>query len=390
MTRLGVCYPAGFSAAGLAAGLKPSGKPDLALVANDSANPVSAYVTTSNRFPAAPVKALRELPGRHRITHVILNSGNANAATGNRGAEDVRKTVMALAHATGAPADTLAVCSTGVIGQYLPVETLIGAVNDLVEQLSPAGGLAAAEAIMTTDTTAKIYQHSPNGTWRIGGMAKGAGMIAPALATMLCVVTTDALVDQKTAREALQAAVAKTFNRTDTDGCLSTNDTVILMSSGASGHQPNPTDFATAVEAACADLAQQLRADAEGAAHTIDIVVTGATDEAAAEAVGRAVSRSLLVKTAIFGGDPNWGRILSQVGSVPASQAPFDPQDVTVAINNVTLYREGTLVEDAHCDLASCRHVVIEISLGAGPAGASIATTDLTHEYVSINSEYTT
>lgn len=436
----GVCYPRGFRAAGITAGLKASGLPDLALVENRGSYVTSATVTTTNRMCAAPVRHLRQQSRRSSLTHVILNSGNANAATGQRGYQHVLDTVEALVQATGAERGQIAVCSTGVIGQLMDIERLTNAIPTLVESLSETAGQDAACAICTTDTRPKTYsaEISAQGrTWRVGGMVKGAGMLAPAMATMLCVITTDAHISAHLAQTALEKAVARTFNRTDTDGCMSTNDTVILLSSGESGCAPSAGQFETALENACTDLAGQLVADAEGAHHRLNIEVVGAHSEDGAEAVARAVARSNLVKTAIFGGDPNWGRILSEVGTVPASIASYEPEQVDISINGIQLCAEGTLIEPAPSvqlagplsvsrattGVGQARReepgqsgnqetspgadrettatsspeneptiplVTVTIDLHAGPHAATIYTTDLTYDYVTINSEYTT
>lgn len=419
----GVCYPRGFRAAGVTAGLKASVLPDLALVENRGEQVSSAVVTTSNRMCAAPVQHLRQQSGRANLTHVILNSGNANAATGQRGYQHVLATVEALAQATGAERGQIAVCSTGVIGQLMDIETLTGAIPTLVEALSETGGEDAATAICTTDTRTKTHAEQVGAegrSWRVGGMVKGAGMLAPAMATMLCVITTDAQVSAQLAQSALEKAVSRTFNRTDTDGCMSTNDTVILLNSGQSGCAPSAAEFETALENACADLAGQLVADAEGAHHRLNIEVVGADSEDGAEAVARAVARSNLVKTAIFGGDPNWGRILSEVGTVPASVAAYEPDQVDIAINGVQLCAGGALIApvptvklagplpvsraatgvgqaaDRETPVTSSPEndpiplVTVTIDLHAGPHSATIYTTDLTYDYVTINSEYTT
>ncbi|MDO5049926.1 MAG: bifunctional glutamate N-acetyltransferase/amino-acid acetyltransferase ArgJ [Actinomycetaceae bacterium] len=388
-TSSGVCFPRGFQASGLAAGLKASGNLDLALVANNGAHPASAAVFTSNRVVAAPVTYTRELMQASTVTHVILNAGNANACTGRRGMDDVRATVETLAAEAGVDQSQIAVCSTGVIGEYMEIDRLTRAIPALVNNLSEDGANLAARAIMTTDTVAKEIEIEKSG-WRIGGMAKGAGMLAPALATMLCVITTDAKVSKDVLAISLKRAVDVSFNRTDTDGCMSTNDTVIVLASGDSGIEADEAEFGAALEVACRDLAGKLRDDAEGASHSIDINVTGASSEAAAVEVARSVSRSNLVKTAIFGNDPNWGRILSQIGTVDPSVAPFDVNDVNVSINGVQICRNGGIGDPKDAlDLAASKLVTIDIELGAGDAQATVYTTDLTHDYVHENSAYT-
>lgn len=389
-TKSGVCFPLGFTAYGVAAGLKASGSLDLALVANNGANPASAAVFTTNRVVAEPVIYTRDLMKDHTVTHVILNSGNANACTGARGMQDVHSTVAALASEAGVEPTQIAVCSTGVIGEYMDTDRLTRAIPALVREANEDGANLAAQAIMTTDTVTKEVEIERDG-WRIGGMAKGAGMLAPAMATMLCVITTDVKIPEDVLARTLSRAVDVSFNRTDTDGCMSTNDTVIVLASGESGIEPDEAEFGAQLEVACRDLAGKLRDDAEGALHSIDITVTQASTEEAAVEVARAVSRSNLVKTAIFGNDPNWGRILSQIGTVDAKVAPFDVNDVNVSINGVQICRNGGIGEPKdELDLAASRLVSIEIELGAGDAQATVYTTDLTHDYVHENSAYTT
>ena len=285
-------------------------------------------------------------------------------------------------------------CSTGLIGVRLASEKLFAGIAPAIEALASDGGPAAAEAIMTTDSvpkTAHVTITDDAGSWTVGGMAKGAGMLAPALATMLAVVTTDAVVDAAQADAALRAATRSTFDRIDSDGAMSTSDTVTLMASGASGVAPDPETFAEAVREVCADLARQLVADAEGASHDIAVRVVGASSEDAAVAVARAVTRSNLFKAAIFGNDPNWGRIIAQVGTVPEDVAPFDPANIDVAINGVQVCRASGLGEDpTQLDLAASREVHVEIDLHAGDAEATVWTNDLTHAYVHENSAYST
>ncbi|MDO5719353.1 MAG: bifunctional glutamate N-acetyltransferase/amino-acid acetyltransferase ArgJ [Actinomycetaceae bacterium] len=388
--RKGVCFPRGFQASAAAAGLKTSGAVDVALVANHGERPTSAAVFTSNRVVAAPVAYSQKVMRDRSVTHVVLNSGNANACTGQRGYSDVLKTVQAVGQACGIDPEAVAVCSTGVIGEYLAIDALTDVIPSLSKALSSDSGESAARAIMTTDTVPKTVEYDFD-TWRIGGMAKGAGMLAPALATMLCVVTTDAVIDQRVLQRALTHAVENSFNRLDTDGCQSTNDTVIVLASGESGTTVDEADFTRELTLACTDLARKLCDDAEGASHTIDIHVTQASSKEAALAVARAVSRSALVKTAIFGNDPNWGRILSQIGTVDSQVAPFSVDAIDVSINGVTICRGGGIGEPKEkVDLASNRHVDITVRLGAGNSDATIYTTDLTHDYVHENSAYTT
>jgi glutamate N-acetyltransferase / amino-acid N-acetyltransferase len=390
----GVTAPAGFRASGVTAGLKPSGRPDLALVVNDGPLQVGAAVFTTNRVQGAPVKWSRQVVADGVVSAVVMNSGGANVSTGAAGFQDAHSTAERVADALGVSAGDVVVGSTGLIGERLPREILLTGVDAAALALEADGGRAAAVAIMTTDTvpkTSDITIPGDAGDWTVGGMAKGAGMLAPALATMLCVITTDAVVDAALADEALRTATGRTFDRVDSDGCMSTSDTVVLMASGASGVRPDPSGFLGAVESVCADLARQLVADAEGANHDIAITVTGASSEAAAVAVGRAVARSNLFKAAIYGNDPNWGRVLAQVGTVPEDVAPFDPDEVDVTINGVQVCRAGAGYQDRSLvDLSSQRVVTVLVDLHAGDAIATIWTNDLTHAYVTENSEYST
>lgn len=390
----GVTAPSGFRAAGVTAGLKDSGKPDLALVVNDGPLQVGAAVFTSNRVVGAPVVWSRQVVQDGVVSAVVLNSGGANVATGPEGFQDSHATAEKVAAGLGVSPGDVVVCSTGLIGVRLASEKLFAGIGPVVEVLAADGGLAAAEAIMTTDSvpkTAHVTVTGDSGTWTVGGMAKGAGMLAPALATMLVVLTTDAVVDAAQADAALRAATRTTFDRIDSDGAMSTSDTVTLMASGASGVAPALDELAAAVHEVCASLARQLVADAEGASHDIAVRVVGATSEDAAVAVARAVTRSNLFKAAIFGNDPNWGRIIAQVGTVPEDVAPFDPSLLDVSVNGVQVCRAAGLGEDpAGVDLASHREVHVEIDLHAGAAEATVWTNDLTHAYVHENSAYST
>lgn len=384
----------GFRAAGVTAGLKASGTPDLALVVNDGPQHAAAAVFTSNRVVGAPVMWSRQAVKDGAARAVVLNSGGANVCTGPGGFQDSHRTAEAVADQLGIGAIDVLVASTGLIGVRLAADKLLAGVPVAVESLADddGSGSAAATAIMTTDTVPKTAVRTietADGVVTVGGMAKGAGMLAPALATMLCVITTDAAVDAETADSALREATRLTFDRVDSDGAMSTSDTVVLMASGASGVVPEPAALTSAVTAVCADLARQLVADAEGASHDVAITVTGATTEDAALAVARAVSRSNLVKAAIFGNDPNWGRILSQVGTVPEHVAPFDPAELDVSINGVMVCRAGGAHESPDgVDLAASRDVGITIDLHAGDAEVTLWTNDLTHAYVHENSAY--
>jgi len=382
----------GFRAAGTAAGLKSTGKPDVALVVNDGPLDVAAAVFTSNRVVAAPVTWSRQVVADGRASAVVLNSGGANACTGPEGFLDTHRTAEHTAEALGISAGDTIVCSTGLIGVRLPMDKLLPGVDAAVTALSTDGGTDAAHAIMTTDTVAKtavVTVETATGTWTVGGMAKGAGMLAPGLATMLSVITTDAAVDAATADAALRAATTATFDRVDSDGCMSTNDTVVLLASGASGQTPTLDEIAAAVTEVSASLSRQLVADAEGASHDIAVEVVGAHSEDAAVAVARAVTRSNLFKAAVFGNDPNWGRVLSAVGTVPESVASFDASTLDVSINGVQVCRAGGVGEDRDLvDLAAQREVRVLVDLHAGDATATVWTNDLTHDYVHENSAY--
>ncbi len=391
---MSVTYPQGFVAAGVTAGLKSSGKPDVALVVNEGPRTDAAAVFTSNRVFAAPVAWSREAVADGRLDAVILNSGGANAATGAPGFQDAHATAERVAQVLQdqgrdvSPVD-IAVCSTGLIGLRLPMPTLLAGVDAAAGALSETGGTDAAVAIMTTDTVPKEVALERDG-WRIGGMAKGAGMLAPGMATMLCVITTDAVVSATHAQHALQEAVRTTLNRLDSDGCMSTNDTVLLLASGASGIQPSPADFQALLTDACHALSQQLLTDAEGASHDIAIRVVGATTEDAAEAVARAVARSNLFKAAVFGKDPNWGRVIAAVGTVPESVAPFDATQLDVHINGVHVCQAAGVGESRDLVSLDERAVDVLIDLHAGEATATVWTNDLTHDYVHENSAYST
>jgi len=390
----GVTFARGFRASGTTAGLKVSGKPDLALVVNDGPLQVGAAVFTSNRVVGHPVTWSRQVVSDGVVSAVVLNSGGANVCTGPDGFLDVHRTAETVADALGVSAGDVVVCSTGLIGERLPIETLLAGIGPARDALSEQGGPAAAGAIMTTDTVAKtahVEVPGDDGAWRVGGMAKGAGMLAPGLATMLCVITTDAVVDAALADAALRAATAQTFDRVDSDGCMSTSDTVTLLASGASGLTPDPAAFTAAVTAVAAQLARQLVADAEGATHDIAITVRGAQSQDAGLAVARAISRSNLFKAAVYGNDPNWGRILASVGTVPADVAAFEPDELDVSINGVMICRAGGAHEPrSKVDLAASREVQVLVDLHAGDETVTLWTNDLTHAYVSENSEYST
>ena len=383
---MSVTAPHGFRAAGVAAGLKPSGARDIAVVINDGPAHAAAAVFTANRVKAAPVLWSQQVARGGRIRAVLLNSGGANACTGPLGFTDTHSSAERLAERLADSAGEIAVCSTGLIGERLPMDLLLAGADAAVAEASRTGGLAAADAIRTTDTVAKIAFQRPDG-YTIGGMAKGAGMLAPALATMLCVLTTDADLDAGTLDTALRAATAVTFDRLDTDGCLSTHDTVLLLASGASGVRPSMGEFTGVLTDVCADLARQLQLDAEGANKMITIEVVGAASEADAVTAGRAVARNNLLKCAIGGEDPNWGRILAAVGT---TDAIFEPDRLNVAVNGVWVCRHGAAGEERSKVDLTPKDVTITVDLSAGPQSAVILTTDLTTAYVHENSAYST
>ncbi|MCF8529664.1 MAG: bifunctional glutamate N-acetyltransferase/amino-acid acetyltransferase ArgJ [Candidatus Nanopelagicales bacterium] len=381
----------GFRAAGVRAGLKQSGNPDVAVIVNDGPSDVAVAVFTTNAFAAAPVIWSRQVVADGSARVVVVNSGGANACTGPDGFADTHATAehaAELAQAAGheVGAGEVVVCSTGLIGERLPMEKLCTGVDSAFAQANTAGGESAAIAIMTTDTVPKVSVVSGAG-YVVGGMAKGAGMLAPGLATMLVFLTSDAQVSRDVADSALRRATAYTFDRIDSDGCMSTNDTVLLMANGASGVTPDSDEFASVVRAVCADLARQLIADAEGASKDIEITVTGAATESDALEAARAIGRSNLLKCAIHGEDPNWGRVLSALGTTAAT---FNPSAVDVAINGVTVCRGGGIGDSRDLVNMSEREVAIDVSLAAGNHTATIWTNDLTADYVHENSAYST
>jgi glutamate N-acetyltransferase / amino-acid N-acetyltransferase len=382
-----VTAPQGFRAAGVTAGLKESGQPDVAVVLNDGPSRAAAAVFTSNRVQAAPVTWTRQVVSGGRVRAVVLNSGGANACTGPLGFRDTHATAEHLAAALSESAGEIAVCSTGLIGERLPMDKLLPGIDAAVAEASRAGGLAAADAIRTTDTVVKIAFRRGEGGYTVGGMAKGAGMLAPGLATMLCVLTTDADLAPAELDAALRSATAVTFDRLDTDGCMSTNDTVLLLASGGTGVRPGHREFTVTLTEVCADLTRQLQLDAEGAEKMITIEVVGAACEADAVTVGRAVARNNLLKCAIGGEDPNWGRVLAAVGTTDAA---FEPDRLNVAINGIWVCRHGAAGDErAKVDLKP-KDVTITVDLSAGPHSAAILTTDLTAAYVHENSAYST
>lgn len=379
-------HPAGFRASGVTAGLKASGASDVALLVNDGPDHHAAAVFTGNRVEAAPVTWSRQVVADGRADAVVLNSGGANACTGAQGFTDTHRTAEHVAGVLEVSAGDVVVCSTGLIGELLPMDTLLPGVDAAAAALTGDGGPHAARAIMTTDSVPKTAVAQRDG-WSVGGMAKGAGMLAPALATMLVVVTTDAVTTPEQLDAALREATRTTFDRIDSDGCMSTNDAVVALSSGASGATPAPDELTEALREVCGELARALIGDAEGAAHDIAVTVRRAATEEDGLEVARAVTRSNLLKCAIFGQDPNWGRVLSAVGTTAAT---FDPRDLDVSINDVMVCRESGVGEDRDRVSLAEREVRIDIDLKSGEEEVTVWTNDLTHDYVHENSAYST
>jgi len=381
-----VTHPQGFLAAGVVAGLKSTGKRDIALVQNLGPSQAAAVVFTSNRAQANPIIWSKQVITDGIVSAIVLNSGGANCYTGSFGFQTSHQSAEAVASALGVSAGDVLVCSTGLIGvggQDFR-DKVLGGISAVAPLLSVTGGLDAATAIMTTDSVPK--QAVVNGAgWSLGGMAKGAGMLAPGLATMLVVITTDAVLDSPSLDAALRAATRVTFDRLDSDGCMSTNDQVSLLASGASGVTPTLAEFTTAITALCADLAQQLQADAEGASHNISIETINAANEDDAVEVGRSVARNNLFKAAVFGNDPNWGRVLAAIGT---TKADFDPYDVDVSMNGVRVCKSGEPDEPSTSVDLTPRATHVLIDLKVGTATATILTNDLTHDYVHENSAY--
>ena len=381
---MSVTSPRGFTASGVAAGLKTSGGKDLALVVNQGPTFDSASVFTANRCKANPILWSQEVVKDGTVRAVVLNSGGANCYTGPDGFQTTHAVAEKVAAGLGIGAIDVVVCSTGLIGLANDRDDLLAGVEAAIAALSADGGVQASEAIMTTDSVSKNVVVDGAG-WSVGGMAKGAGMLAPALATMLVVITTDAVVAAADLDAALRAATRVSFDRLDSDGCMSTNDTVTVLASGASGITPTPEDFTAALTQACTDLAMQLLKDAEGADHEIAITTLHAASEDEAVEVSRSVARSNLFKAAVFGQDPNWGRVLASIGT---TSAQFDPADLDVAMNGVWVCRSSTPAEDpAGVDLSGCE-VSVTIDLKSGDARATVWTNDLTHAYVHENSAY--
>jgi len=381
---MSVTAASGFDAAGVRAGLKASGNPDLALVVNRGPLNSAAAVFTSNRAQANPIIWSKQVIADGQVSAIVLNSGGANCFTGAQGFQTTHATAEAVAAELELSAGDVLVCSTGLIGEQLPVDKLIAGVVAATAALSSEGGMDAATAIITTDSHAKTAVVSRDG-WSIGGMAKGAGMLAPGLATMLVVITTDAVLDSAALDSSLRAATRVSFDRLDSDGCMSTNDQVTLLASGASGITPSLDEFATALTELALDLATQLQGDAEGASHDIAIEVVNAASEDDAVEVGRSVARNNLFKAAVFGNDPNWGRVLAAIGT---TSAPFDPYAVDVSMNGVRVCSNGAPDRPRDEVDLTPRAVHVLIDLKAGDASATILTNDLTHDYVHENSAY--
>jgi glutamate N-acetyltransferase/amino-acid N-acetyltransferase len=383
----GVTGPQGFRAAGIAAGIKESGALDLTLVVNDGPSDSAAGVFTTNKVKAAPVLWSQQVIGSRRLTAVVLNSGGANACTGPEGFQDTHATAEKVAEVLGTGAVDVAVCSTGLIGERLPMDKVLTGVENAAKELdsSVQAGLNAATGVMTTDSRPKQSWKASEQGWSVGGFVKGAGMLAPNMATMLSVITTDAKISGDSLDKALRLATGRTFDRLDVDGGTSTNDTVLVLASGASGVEPSFDDFVALLTEVSADLVKQLQGDAEGVTKEISITVKQAATEAEAVHIGRTVAEDNLVKTALFGSDPNWGRIAMALGR---ADAEIDPDVLQILINGVSLYRNGTRDRDrSEADLSG-RDIEIVIDLNVGDAEATVLTTDLSHDYVEENSAY--
>lgn len=382
---MSVTYAKGFLAAGVACGLKSSGNKDLALVQNLGPSNNVAAVFTTNRCKANPILWSEQVVSGSLAAAVVLNSGGANCYTGPEGFQTTHGTAELVAELLGISSGEVVVCSTGLIGEQLNREKLFAGVHAASSMLSEANGDQAALAIMTTDKVPKTATRESTSGYRIGGMAKGAGMLAPGLATMLVVITTDAVVESADLDAALRAATRVSFDRLDSDGCMSTNDQVTLMTSGASGVEPELVEFTSLLTSLCEELALKLLEDAEGASHSIHITTRGAVTEEEAVEVSRSVARNNLFKAAIYGNDPNWGRILAAVG---VTKAQFDPYNIDVSMNGVLISTKGQPANDRSLVDLSAKRVDVLIDLNSGSASATVVTNDLTHEYVTENSEY--
>ena len=377
--------PNGFTAASCAAGLKSSGTLDLTLIVNNGPNFDAAAVYTSNQVVAAPVIWSKQVTKGKMVRAAILNSGGANACTGPQGFADTHQTAEHVGQSLGISSGEVVVCSTGLIGELLPMAKILSGIDRIVKDLNDDALSDVAQAIMTTDSVAKIANFKGD-NFQISGVAKGAGMLAPALATMLSVVMTDAILPDR-AQEIFQRVCDRTYNRIDSDGCTSTNDTVLLMGSGASGHSPTPDDFESALMQVCGSLSQQLIADAEGSTKTVAINVSGAMTEEDAVQVARACARNNLLKCAIFGGDPNWGRVLAAVGT---ARVLLNPSDIDVTLNGIAVAKSSAPFADRSQVSFTGRLVTIDIDLKLGKASATVFTNDLSHDYVHENSAYAT
>lgn len=383
---MSVTTPKGFDASGVAAGLKSSGDKDVALIVNNGPKYDASAVFTTNKVKAAPVVWTQEVIKNKKLKAVVLNSGGANACTGPEGFADTHSTAEYVAKMLSVGAIEIGVCSTGLIGNRLDMTKLISGVNDAYAKLSPEGGQDAAAAIITTDSHEKIAQVEKD-SWSIGGIIKGAGMLAPDMATMLCVITTDADISQIDHQLVLQQCTDLTLNRIDSDGCTSTNDTVILMSSGASLEKPTMEDFKSQLQNLMSDLSNQLINDAEGATKVIKIEVLNARNENEAVNVGRSIARNNLLKCAMFGEDPNWGRILAAVGT---ADAEIDSDKIDVYLNNVKVCANGSAIDLSEKVSLNDRNISIKVDLKIGTFTATIYTNDLSTQYVHENSAYST
>ena len=383
---MSVTTPKGFDASGVASGLKSSGEKDVALIVNNGPKYDASAVFTTNKVKAAPVVWTQEVIKNKKLKAVVLNSGGANACTGPEGFADTHSTAEYVAKMLSVGAIEIGVCSTGLIGNRLDMTKLISGINDAYAKLSPAGGKDAAAAIITTDSHEKIAQVEKD-SWSIGGIIKGAGMLAPDMATMLCVITTDADISEIDHQLVLQQCTDLTLNRIDSDGCTSTNDTVILMSSGASLEKPTMEDFKSQLQTLMSDLSNQLINDAEGATKVIKIEVLNARNENEAVNVGRSIARNNLLKCAMFGEDPNWGRILAAVGT---ADAEIDSDKIDVYLNNVKVCANGSAIDLSEKVSLNDRDISIKVDLKIGTFTATIYTNDLSTQYVHENSAYST
>lgn len=377
--------PNGFSAASCVAGLKSSGALDLTLIVNNGPKFDAAAVYTSNQVVAAPVIWSKQVTKEKLVRAAILNSGGANACTGPQGFADTHRTAEHVGEVLGISSGEVVVCSTGLIGELLPMEKIIAGIDQISQALSTDSLQDVASAIMTTDSVSKIANFK-NDHFEVSGVAKGAGMLAPALATMLSVVMTDAVLPDS-AQEIFEKVCDRTYNRIDSDGCTSTNDTVLLMGSGASGFIPSESELESALMKVCGSLAQQLIADAEGSTKTVAIEIKNAASESDAVEVARACARNNLLKCAIFGGDPNWGRVLAAVGT---ARAQLNPLDIDVTLNGVKVAKSSAPFEDRNKVRFENRLVTIEVDLKVGSSNATVYTNDLSHDYVHENSAYAT